>query len=397
MASPNLLTIPPEIFDHVAAHLPLYATAPTLRSLILSNRHLFIHLHPLLYRHLTLACSPDYRYHRSLDVLLRLRNPETCLGHNVRALYLQCQVPTPQASLAGRLTVNSMTLLKDLILNGRLPYLQRLEIVYGYFRTPEITTRLSAVAISEVKAEAWDLVKDGCPELRTLTVSGWNGISTYDRSMRNQGVCASSFWKVESLSSLTLDCGRLESFKDARKGALVGCLTLIASRLEHLDVAINGSIEPFLKLTFPSITYLAFRAYTSRETEGFDVAIAMDFWKRHPLLESLSLRFAAVHDWMAQDIDSPVFSQDASTFHRLLPNLKHLSITSCDDWPWHSAGTQTLNLPLLKSLTVTSDRPEDMAGVVNTSPQLQELFWFALFPGRRLEGRLEVRIVSFHH
>ncbi|KAH6905953.1 hypothetical protein BKA70DRAFT_1564671 [Coprinopsis sp. MPI-PUGE-AT-0042] len=386
MASPGLLTIPPEIFGHVAGQLPLYATAPTLRSLALSNRYLFDHVHPLLYRHLDLTFSRDV--YRSLDVLLRLRDPGAGLGNEVRALYLSFD-PHPTRSPAGGRRITSMTLLKDLIRSGKLPFLKRLELFGGNGDGPEVPALSSAAGleVQEIEAEPWDLVKDGCPQLCALVVNFYN--------VSEQALCGSSFWKLESLSSLSLAYESREPSTLAGGRDLVGCLALIAGRLESLSLLIHGPIEPFLDLTFPSLKELSFHF---QKTRGPDPTISMDFWQRHPFLESLLL-FANYQPDNREVRDSAVLSSYAPALDQLLPNLKQLSVTLDDlesfsallqqlrtllvlgdtDQPWFSPDTR-LSLPHLKSFTVLRGKREDVAQIVNASPRLEELFWWGVFP-----------------
>ncbi|KAH6884313.1 hypothetical protein BKA70DRAFT_1574918 [Coprinopsis sp. MPI-PUGE-AT-0042] len=418
MASPGLLTIPPEIFGHVAGQLPLYATAPTLRSLALSNRYLFDHVHPLLYRHLDLTFSRDV--YRSLDVLLRLRDPDAGLGNEVRALYLSFD-PHPTRSPAGGRRITSMTLLKDLISSGKLPFLKRLELFGGNGDGPEVPALSSAAGleVQEIEAEpcvgktkpvlkatisgvgsdtpystnkpvwvfpTWDLVKDGCPQLCALVVNFYN--------VSEQALCRSSFWKLESLSSLSLTYESREPSTLAGGRDLVGRLALIAGRLESLSLLIHGPIEPFLDLTFPSLQELSFHF---QKTRGPDPTISMDFWQRHPFLESLF--FANYQPDNREVRDSAVMSSYTPALDQLLPNLKQLSVSPDDleyfstllqqlktllvlgdtDRPWFSPDTR-LSLPHLRSFTVLVGKREDVAQIVNASPQLEELFWWGVFP-----------------
>ncbi|KAH6880853.1 hypothetical protein BKA70DRAFT_1575731 [Coprinopsis sp. MPI-PUGE-AT-0042] len=341
MASPGLLTVPPETFGHVADHLPLYAHAPTLRSLALSNRYLFDPVHPLLYRHLNLTFTRDV--HRSLEVLLRLRDPGVGLGNEVRALYLTTDRPPMQSADGGR-AMTSMTLLKDFISKGKLPFLKRLELFNRGDVGPEVSVS-NAGEIKEITAEPWDL----------------------------------------NLSSLNLNYSIRKGFSPA-----------------------DRRIDPFLELTFPPLKVLSFHDFSFQKSRGTGLAIQMQFWKRHRLLESLSLSCHGPDNREARE--DAMLSQGAPPLSQLLPNLKELFVTPSDlepfltllqqleflnvfhigytDRPWFSPDTPSLKFPLLKSFTVTelSGRQEDIAYIANASPELEELIWYGVsLRGKTLE------------
>jgi hypothetical protein len=54
---------------------------------------------------------------------------------------------------------------------------------------------------------------------------------------------------------------------------------------------------------------------------------------------------------------------------------------------WFSPNTLSLGFPLLRSLSVIGEQEEDIGNIVNASPRLEELFWYAvpLRQGNNLE------------
>jgi hypothetical protein len=190
MASSSILTVPPELFDAIADRLPLRAKASTLLSLALSNSQIYTRARPILYRHLNLV---DCDVSRSSAVLTRLKDPTETLGTYVQGLYLLC------SRLEGS-HASPTTLLKELISRGRLLHLRCLELFYSGDLEPDSTSTAAlpaAQTVQEIEAEVWDLVQEGCPLLRSLSVHGWDGTPSAGYTLSGDGVCTSSFWKLE--------------------------------------------------------------------------------------------------------------------------------------------------------------------------------------------------------
>lgn len=105
-----------------------------------------------------------------------------------------------------------------------------------------------------------------------------------------------------------------------KEPTLASCVASVSHRLTKLDIAIKGPIDPFVALTFPSLTNLAFGAYSVGEKDQ-NKTTSMKFWTRHPQLVYLLLNDDHTDNraWR----DSSLFVKDANL---ILPKLKGLAV-----------------------------------------------------------------------
>jgi hypothetical protein len=98
----------------------------------------------------------------------------------------------------------------------------------------------------------------------------------------------------------------------------------IAHRLTNLDLSVNGAVDPFLALTFPSLTRLALRCYSLQDQDK-NKATSMAFWRRHPQLLHLFLKDVDPDEVSGRD--GSLFMEEFIRMDDILPNLMSLTVS----------------------------------------------------------------------
>ncbi|KAF9484204.1 hypothetical protein BDN70DRAFT_872905 [Pholiota conissans] len=293
-------SIPPEIFAHITSFIPLHLGPKILLSLVLGNRRFYDIFYPILYSRLVLRNEDD-----AIMVFQRILSEEH-LGLSVTQIHLMSELSLETRHCAKPFDV--LVGLEAMVKNRRLPRLATLNIhllkgwhydkhwrlIWGHGR---------------LTVDFWRTLRTECPRLRGLT-------------LRNVGHGPTDTWLSGSvideincftdLSSLRLEFpGSMTGPPAEEVLRIINNLPRLASTLHTLSIGgeLTNGISFFL-LDFPNLKWLRLHHFTS----GHEAHNSMQFFERHPQLESLTL--SDCHNaWFVTDFKGS-----------FLPKLKHLKV-----------------------------------------------------------------------
>ncbi|KAF8907688.1 hypothetical protein CPB84DRAFT_271773 [Gymnopilus junonius] len=298
----GLVSLPPELFPIVAAHLPLYTTPSTLLSLTLVNRHLSEIVLPILFSRLILR-NEDH----ALQMIQRLLD-EPELGQGVRELHIMSGLS--EDTKLGRKPFDVVTGLKKVVTQGLLPHIHTLGLhLLSGWHPPVGGTSIYDLApqvYGDLRSDFWVDVTAKCPRLKDLILDNV-GDARSDRWLEDCGL-----YDIQGLTTL-VHLQPLDSGTEAGHSKLMKNLRVLSPSLHTLAISQPGSIgpsaSPLFALDFPHLKSLSLHFHF------FDnLSVAMAFWKRHPTLETLELeKYSPMNNHFTKDFDSD-----------FLPNLRYL-------------------------------------------------------------------------
>ncbi|KAH6905028.1 hypothetical protein BKA70DRAFT_1226226 [Coprinopsis sp. MPI-PUGE-AT-0042] len=301
----TLLNLPVELLCSVTEYLPLYSLLQTLLSFALTSRTSYNISLPLLYSHLILRDEKD-----ALLVLQKILG-NTIQGFLVRGIHIYSEISSKkglEAKDGAGTIVHVVRALQEVITSGSVPLLNTLEL---HLDCPPLGLNNGQIkGFRELNVPFWNGLQLHCPRLHTLIFSNIGG------SPGNVWLNKSGIFEVEGLHAL---CLRFVPERLDKEGSelLLKTVGNISSHLRHLDLAPNSVEEewmemaPYWALDFPCLESLQLLGQVSRDTSK-----SMAFWRRHPSLEHLHLRYCE---------GAPLFSNDIHTIEGFLPKLKHLT------------------------------------------------------------------------
>ncbi|KAF9471095.1 hypothetical protein BDN70DRAFT_888466 [Pholiota conissans] len=315
------IPIPPELFPHIAAFLPLRAAGPTLLSLSLTNHAIHHLVYPLLYSRLI------------------LRNEDSALSA------MQKILDVPQLGIAVT-ELHVMTELSSEARKGTKPF----DVVEGLQRMVEgnLLPRLIALGLyltdgwvfdeeynpilthGRISVDFWRYLRVACPRLKSLSLQNLG--HSFDDPWFS-GPVLDEVLQFQGLSTLRLEWIDQMGLSDTDSLRVINSLPKLASSLHSLSLQAGDlqNLDEFFLVDFPNLKWLRLQDFDA----GSDPSSLMTFLRRHTQLESFTFMHPGAESF-GDDVEGD-----------FLPNLKHLKASFRDIRRW------TPVLPQLISLSVT--------------------------------------------
>ncbi|CAA7267319.1 unnamed protein product [Cyclocybe aegerita] len=287
----------PELYPLIASHIPLHATPQTLLSLAITNRHFSEFILPLVHQCLIL------RDEDSIMKALHKISVDSAFGIRVRELHLICMGSISKKDDA----FDTIKELEKVVAAGALPNLHTLGL-----RSCEYESN------PDDHPNFWAIVNEHCRwlrRIRLMDVYGAEYLTPKERDfhwLRSSGV-----FQIPDVSTLSFRVTNV-NLKDQHCTSFLSTLTLWTHSLQTLSLSLlvheDVSLSAFYCLNFPCLRSLTLDIWSVNQPSE-----AMDFWTRHPNLESLTLCCA---DGVKCFVDSIP--------RGFLPHLRHLKASYVD-------------------------------------------------------------------
>ncbi|KAH6885605.1 hypothetical protein BKA70DRAFT_1337407 [Coprinopsis sp. MPI-PUGE-AT-0042] len=373
----SLNTLPPEVFAQIAPHLPLYIRSSTFLSLALTSTGIYNLTLPLLYHDLVLGDNrsiqaalheigrrpdkgrlvrrlyfwsrrppPGARSTRPFETVPHVKAP-TRLGRRIRSLWrVGTSAPAPQPVIAAdpppasNPCIDIPSTLKGLA--ELLPLLQHLEwrIQQDWSQGWMIDNNQGMVWIPP---SFWTDLRKSCPQCHTISL-------VHDDFLLPQILV-----EPQIMDTLQLLWNAPQMGENGGKELLASTIANLSISLRVLDITVSAHNDysgavPLFTLTFPRPESLSVNV---NDLKDYTTSDAMAFWKRHPRLESISLRNTCFGK-------SPVFDATLITPQVYLPRLRYLRA----DAPEVIALSQLR--PQLYSLDILASHYDEMLNLMHT-------------------------------
>jgi hypothetical protein len=183
MTTSQLNHLLPEIYPIIAAHLPLYATPPTLLALALTNHHISQIVFPLLYSRLVLKTET----HAILVLQKIADNPR--FGRVIRELHIMSDLSVDTRKKHRHSDV--MKRLENVISMGHLPFIYTLglHLMYGWYYYYNTSGHFQPLEhFGKLSKDFAGKLREKCPRLRGLILEGFSGSDEYEPWLEESGI-----------------------------------------------------------------------------------------------------------------------------------------------------------------------------------------------------------------
>ncbi|CAA7266331.1 unnamed protein product [Cyclocybe aegerita] len=265
----------PELYPLIASHIPLHATPQTLLSLAITNRHFSEFILPLVHQCLIL------RDENSIMKILHKISVDSAFSVRVRELHLICM-----GSISKKVDAfDTIKELEKVVAAGALPNLHTLGLRSCEYESDP-----------DDHPNFWAIVNEHCRRLRRIRLIDVYGVEYLPSKERDfHWLRSSGVFQIPDLSTLSFRVANA-NLKDQHYTSFLSTLTPWTHSLQTLSLSLSLDIWS-----------------VNQPSE------AMDFWTRHPNLESLTLCCA---DGVKCFVDS--IPRD------FLPHLRHLKASYVD-------------------------------------------------------------------